>query len=101
MTVQHITVAVAKDVEDLIPDFMKNRAAELELLRSALSSSDFERMGWIGHRMVGVGGPYGFEKVTTLGRQIKDSAHAGDHAELTSRIDEYADYLARVRIVYT
>ena len=100
MTDQHITVAVAKGVEDLIPGFLKNRSAELEKLRSALSGSDFEQLRWIGHRMVGVGEPYGFDKVSALGKQIEDSAHAGDHAALVRRVDEYADYLARVKIVY-
>ncbi len=100
MTDQHITVPVAKGVEDLIPAFLKNRAAELEMLRNAVSGSDFEQLSRIGHRMVGVGEPYGFEKVSTLGKQIEDSAQAGDHAALVKRVDEYADYLARVRIVY-
>ena len=51
MTDQHITVPVAKGVEDLIPAFLKNRAAELEMLRNALSCSDFEQLSRIGHRM--------------------------------------------------
>jgi HPt (histidine-containing phosphotransfer) domain-containing protein len=95
-----IAVTVAKDLEDLIPTFMKNRTKEVETLRAALAAGDFEQMRQLGHRMKGVGNSYGFEKVSALGRQIEDGARAGDRAGLEARIAEYTDYLARVQIVY-
>ncbi len=95
-----ITVTVAKDLEDLVPTFMKNRGKELEALRAALAGSDFEQMRQLGHRMKGVGTSYGFEKVSALGKQIEEGAKAGDRAGLEARIAEYTDYLARVQIVY-
>lgn len=95
-----ITVTVAKDLEDLVPTFMKNRGKELEALRAALAGADFEQMRQLGHRMKGVGISYGFDKVSLLGKQIEDGAKAGDRAGLDARLVEYADYLARVKIVY-
>jgi HPt (histidine-containing phosphotransfer) domain-containing protein len=97
---QPITVTVAKDLEDLVPTFMKNRGKELEALRAALAGGDLEQMRQLGHRMKGVGISYGFDKVSLLGKQIEDGAKAGDRAGLATRLDEYADYLARVSIVY-
>ena len=97
---QSITVIVAKDLADLVPTFMKNRAKELEALRAALAGSDFEQLRQLGHRMKGVGNSYGFEKVSLLGKQIEDGAKAGDRAVLDACLAEYADYLARVQIVY-
>ena len=94
------TVTVAKDLEDLIPTFMKNRAKELETLRVALSGGDMETLRQLGHRMKGVGNSYGFEKVSTLGKQVEDGARSGDRAALEATITQYADYLARVKIVY-
>jgi HPt (histidine-containing phosphotransfer) domain-containing protein len=93
-------VTVAKDLEDLIPTFMKNRTKDLETLRSALASGDLEQMRQLGHRMKGVGNSYGFEKVTVLGKQIEDGARASDRAGLEACIVEYAEYLAHVKIVY-
>jgi len=95
-----IIVTVAKDLEDLIPTFMKNRAKELDTLRSALAGGDLEQLRQTGHRMKGVGNSYGFEKVSALGMQIEDNAKAGNRDALAGVIDEYADYLARVTIVY-
>ncbi|HTP60725.1 MAG TPA: Hpt domain-containing protein [Burkholderiales bacterium] len=95
-----ITVTVAKDLEDLIPTFMKNRAKELETLRTALAGGDLEQLRQLGHRMKGVGNSYGFEKVSLLGKSLEDGAKSSDRAVLGAIIDDYADYLARVKIVY-
>jgi HPt (histidine-containing phosphotransfer) domain-containing protein len=95
-----ITVTVAKDLEDLVPTFLKNRAKELDSLRVALAGGDLEQLRQLGHRMKGVGNSYGFELVSTLGKEIEDGAKAGDRAGLDARLAEYADYLARVQVVY-
>jgi HPt (histidine-containing phosphotransfer) domain-containing protein len=100
MNDQAQTITVAKDLEDLIPTFMKNRAKELDTLRAALSGGDMEQLRQLGHRMKGVGNSYGFEKVSTLGKQIEDGAKSNDRAGLEACIVQYADYLARVKIVY-
>ena len=94
------TVTVAKDLEDLIPVFLKNRHKELDGLRAALAAADFEQLLHVGHRMKGVGNSYGFERVSTLGKQIEDGARSGDLAGLEARIAEYGDYLAKVQVVY-
>ena len=100
MSDQNPVVTVAKDLEDLIPTFMKNRNKDLETLRTALAAGDLEQLRQLGHRMKGVGNSYGFEKVTVLGKQIEDGAKANDRAGLEACIAEYAEYLARVQIVY-
>ncbi len=100
MNQQTITVIVAKDLEDLVPTFLKNRAKELETLRAALVAGDLEQLRQLGHRMKGVGNSYGFEKVSALGKRIEDGAKADKRPELEVCIAEYADYLARVRVVY-
>jgi HPt (histidine-containing phosphotransfer) domain-containing protein len=97
---QPVVVTVAKDLEDLIPTFMKNRGKELETLRGALAGGDFEQLRQIGHRMKGVGNSYGFEKVSLLGKAIEDAAKASDRAALEKCLGEYADYLGSVQIVY-
>ena len=93
-------VTVAKDLEDLIPTFMKNRHKEVETLRVALAAADFEQLRQLGHRMKGVGNSYGFARVSTLGKYIEDGARSGDRAALQATISEYGDYLAKVQIAY-
>lgn len=93
-------VTVAKDLEDLIPVFLKNRHKELDTLRAALAAADFEQLRQLGHRMKGVGNSYGFERVSVLGKHVEDGARSGDRAALAACIAQYADYLAKVKIEY-
>lgn len=97
---QPTTVTVAKDLADLIPVFFKNRHKELESLRSALAGGDFEQLRHLGHRMKGVGTSYGFTTVSEIGKRIEDGARSSDHGAIDACIAEYADYLAKVQVVY-
>jgi HPt (histidine-containing phosphotransfer) domain-containing protein len=100
MTENAVTVVVAKDLEDLIPTFLKNRGKEIESLKTALGAGDMEQLRQLGHRMKGVGNSYGFEKVSLLGKQVEDAAKVNDQAALAKCLADYVDYLARVKIVY-
>jgi HPt (histidine-containing phosphotransfer) domain-containing protein len=91
---------VSKRLLDLIPGFLRNRRSELESLRQALAANDFQKVCELAHRMRGVGGSYGFDYVTTLGRRIEDCARKGDAASLADLVRDYADYLANVRVEY-
>ena len=95
-----LRVTVARDIEDLIPVFLKNRQKEVDTLRVALAAADFEQLRQLGHRMKGVGNSYGFDHVSTLGHHIEQGARSGDRASLEATISEYADYLSKVQIVY-
>jgi HPt (histidine-containing phosphotransfer) domain-containing protein len=93
-------VTVAKDLEDLIPVFMKNRRKELEALRVALAAADFDQLRQLGHRMKGVGNSYGFELVSSLGKSIEDGALSGDRAAIEASIAQYSEYLSKVQVAY-
>ena len=93
-------VTVAKDLEDLIPVFLKNRHKEVDTLRVALAAADFDQLRQLGHRMKGVGHSYGFDRVSIIGKEIEDSARSGDRAALEASIAGYADYLAKVEVAY-
>jgi len=100
MTNPNLTVTVAKDLADLIPVFFKNRQKELESLRSALVSNDFEQLRHVGHRMKGVGTSYGFTAISEIGKRIEDGARGSDRNAIDACIGEYADYLSKVQVVY-
>jgi HPt (histidine-containing phosphotransfer) domain-containing protein len=100
MTEDAYTVTVPKDLRDLVPTFLSNRAKEIEALRTALAKGDMESLRHLGHRMKGVGNSYGFEKVSVLGKRIEDGARAGDRADLEACLADYADYLAKVKVLY-
>lgn len=100
MTDNTYTAVVPKDIADLVPVFLNNRKKELEALRIALAAQDFAQLRQLGHRMKGVGNSYGFSRVSDLGKSIEEGAASEDRAALDASIDEYANYLARVNVVY-
>ena len=85
------TAVVAKDLEDLIPVFLRNRGKEVESLRAALGAGDYDQLKQLGHRMKGVGNSYGFAPISDFGKVIEDGAKTADEAALGSCIDTYAD----------
>lgn len=95
-----VTVIVARDLADLIPVFFKNRQKEVETLRTALDAGDYDQLRQLGHRMKGVGDSYGFAKVSEIGKRVEDGARSADQPGIAACIGEYADYLARVQVVY-
>ena len=94
------TVILARNLEELVPGFIENRRHELEELRRALQGGRYEQLGQLGHNMKGIGSTYGFDRVSLLGGQIEERAAASDRDGVAARIAEYADYLARVKVVY-
>ncbi len=94
------TAVVAKDLEDLIPVFIKNRNKEIDLLRAALGSGDYEQLKQISHRMKGVGNSYGFAPISKFGKTIEDGARTSDNAAIEACIGDYVDYLQKVQVVY-
>ena len=97
---ERFTVVVDRELEDLVPVFLKNRHKEVDTLKAALAAADFEQLRQLGHRMKGVGNSYGFERVSVFGRQIEDGARSGDRAAIAACIGEYADYLSRVEVTF-
>jgi len=91
---------VSRRLLDLVPAFLRNRRTEVESLRQALATRDFEQLRQLAHRMRGVGSSYGFDYVTTLGREIEQYARSGDVQTLARLVGDYADYLENVRIEY-
>src|SRR5438552_18042296 len=79
-------VTVAKDLEDLIPAFMRNRNKELETLKVALAAADFEQLRQLGHRMKRLGNSYRFPPASALGQEIEDPARTGARASLDAHI---------------
>ncbi|MFQ5660502.1 MAG: Hpt domain-containing protein [Gammaproteobacteria bacterium] len=97
---EKIIVTIDSDLEDLIPGFLQNRSRDLESLREALKQKDCQAIQATGHSLKGVGGGYGFDKMSELGAEIESSAKANDLGKLAELIEQYGDYLDRIEVVY-
>ena len=94
-------VVVENDLEDLIPGFMANRLKDIQQLKSALDSRDYDKIRIVGHSMKGAGGGYGFDTITEIGRLLENAAKANNSAKITQHINELSDFIDSVEIVFT
>jgi len=97
---EKIIINVDPDLEDLIPGFLENRSRELETLRNALGEGNYQSIQSIGHSMKGVGGGYGFDGITDIGRDLENAAKSQDRDEINALIKKYSDYLDRIEVRY-
>lgn len=91
-----IRVPVDPDILDLVPLFLDNRRSDVGTLRQALVEGDMETVRQLGHSMKGMGGGYGFDRITELGAVLEDSARVADAASAATALAALDDYLQRV-----
>lgn len=100
MTDEKIIVQVDPDLEDLIPGFLENRKADVEKLRDEHSNNEFNNITSIGHSIKGVGGGYGFDRMSELGACIEQAGKDNNAEAIEEYIIQLDDYLKRVEVVY-
>lgn len=97
---EKIIVRVDPDLEDLIPGFVENRHKDIQSVAEALAQHDFAAIAKIGHTMKGVGGGYGFDAITEIGRLIEQAAKDKNPQKIKASLNELSDYLERIDIVF-
>ncbi len=95
-----IVVEVDKDLEDIVPEFLKAMDKYLEKLDKAIKESNFEEARLIGHSLKGSGLGYGFEYISRAGEDIEQSAIEKNLENIIDRTKGLRDYLSRVEIKY-
>jgi HPt (histidine-containing phosphotransfer) domain-containing protein len=97
---EKITVTIDSDLEELIPGFMENRKKDLETLGKAVTIKDFKTLRSVGHSLKGVGGGYGFDRMSELGASIEEAGKASDLESAREYVEQLRDYLSRLEIVF-
>ena len=97
---EKIIVRVDSDLEDLIPGFVENRHKDIQSIAEALAQNDFAAIAKLGHTMKGVGGGYGFDAITDIGRLIEQAAKDKNPQKVKALLSELSDYLKRIEIVF-
>jgi CheY-like chemotaxis protein/HPt (histidine-containing phosphotransfer) domain-containing protein len=94
-----ILISVDPDLEPLIPDFLQSIRSETRHLIELLHEGNYADIQRIGHSLKGVGGGYGFQRITEIGAQIEQAARSSRHDGIELGIADLRDYLARVQII--
>jgi CheY-like chemotaxis protein len=93
-----IVIEMDPDLADLIPEYLERRQQDLENMRAALTSTDYETVRIVGHSMKGSGAAYGFDELTAIGSSLEQAAKAGDAEAIRHQLDAMASYLERVEL---
>lgn len=83
---------------DLIPNFIKNKVADLAVLKNAAENFDFEAIKKIGHNWKGVCSSYGFKYLGETGKQLEYLAQNKDLPSIKILIESLPEYLRNVQI---
>ncbi|MEJ2761838.1 MAG: Hpt domain-containing protein [Gammaproteobacteria bacterium] len=95
-----ISVTIDSDLEDLIPGFLENRKTDLEKLRTAAGGKDFKTIQLLGHSLKGVGGGYGFERISEIGAALEEAGKNASLDAANEQINQLNDYMSRLEIVF-
>ena len=72
---------------------------DLQSLRSALASEDFERIRKKGHNLFGSGGAYGLDRISELGADLERAAKKHNTENIGQLIDMLEALIRKVRVV--
>lgn len=95
-----LVVSVDPELRPLMPGFLAKRRAEIGGLRAALAARDMAALRAAGHNLKGLGGGYGFDALTELGRELEQRTRAEDVGGVAATVEAIADYVMRVEVVY-
>jgi len=93
-------IVVDKDLADIVPAYLELRNTELGQLQALLAAGNLEEMRQIGHKLAGSGGGYGFDRLSVIGKDLENSARAGDAAASAACLAALKAYLEDLEVVY-
>ncbi len=96
-----LRITAKAGLEDLIPDYLANRANDVQALTVAVEAMDLNTVQTIGHKMKGTGTGYGFSEISTIGSVLQEAAKVRDVTSIRVQLKSLSDYLRRVEVVYS
>lgn len=97
---EKIVANVDPALADLLDLFFEKRLEEIHSIEESLKMADFQAIGSRAHHMKGVGGSYGFDRVTSIGAQMEQAAKAGDAKKIRRLLAGLKHYLNNVEVVF-
>ncbi|MEO5968973.1 MAG: response regulator, partial [Bdellovibrionia bacterium] len=95
---QAIIDKLESELAELVPEYLKNRKAEIGELRQLIEKADFKKMETIGHRLKGNAKSYGFEDLGKLGGQLESASREKDPTKAGAIITDMEKLLAQVSL---
>ncbi len=95
-----IFLKIDRDIEELVPGYLKNRRLDIDKISEAIDKEDFDTVRVLGHAMKGNGKSYGFEEISNIGLTIENSGIQKQPEIIRNSLEKLLDYLNRLHITY-
>jgi HPt (histidine-containing phosphotransfer) domain-containing protein len=95
-----LTVRVEKDLEELVHKFLARKREDLDRVRCALGSGDYETIRRIGHDLKGAGEGFGFPELSAFGAALERAAIARNERALREQLAAVEQFLLRLRVTF-
>jgi HPt (histidine-containing phosphotransfer) domain-containing protein len=99
-TGETLVVHVDLSFAPLVPKFLANRTADVATMEWAVVAQDFDTLIKVSHSMKGVGGSFGFHRISEIAAAIEEAAKAADAAIIQQELPLLRTYLERVEVVF-
>lgn len=97
---EKITVRIDEELKSIVPGFLERRKGEVDSLRNALKSKDFNLLKTIGHNLKGSAGGYGFDLLGQLGAEIESASIEKDENKIEATVGKIESYLSNIDVIY-
>ncbi len=96
---QTSTIFVSTAKPDPVPTFLQNCRQNVVVMLEALERGDCETVAFLGHRMRGAGGMFGFPIITDIGAALEDAGGRADTGAARQWVDELSFYLKSAAVI--
>jgi len=93
-----ILMHMDEGMEDVVPDYLRKRRADVATYRESLQAADFDAIRKLAHKMKGTGTGYGFPRLTEFGSGMETAASLHDAPAIQAILDEFAHYVNRIEL---
>ena len=91
-------IIVDIDIRDFVPEFLENRKTDSLLIVDKLKENDFVKIKELGHKMIGSGKLYGFERISKIGYLLERAAKNEEIEPIEKLSGELITYLNQVEV---
>jgi len=87
-------------LKDIIPGILEEWRREIDIMRQAVSESDFDAVQKISHKMKGTGGMFGLSGMTEMGGGLETAAINRSKEGMKKHLHMLASYVEEVRMSF-
>lgn len=95
-----IAVHVKSDFKNIVPAFLEESGNDVKFMREALNKDDLKAISTLAHKLKGIGGGFGFNAITNIGKSLEASAKSNNRSDVERWLNELSHYLERVEVFY-